>query len=479
MHNSLKVGVAFTLLLAGASMRPARGAAVVGLNFTGVTLSDTFALGTEATPPDTMGAVGPNHYVELVNGAYAVYNKSTGALIGSKVSDRQFWTSAGFDPGANNLTDPRIVYDSNSGRWFAIQITLESTNNKILVARSDTSDPTGAWKATNFTGPTSEFGDYPTLGIDANGVYIATNNFASASGSSTGTVSLYSIPKADLIAATPSVARLTRFDNQSQATRGYVQQPVVDYGASKGNAVVVTTENFTPASTLKRTDIIGTTNSGATLSATTTIGVSQYINPPVAHQPANTTDTTLDTVDLRITANAYQVGNVIYLAHETTVSGRVSVRWTTLNATNNTMISEGTVSDANFDFFQPSIAVSSTGNVVLTYNRSSQAEGSAGNIAIYAQAGTSNNGVLSFDSPQLLIQSPTGSFSVITGKARWGDYAATTVDPNNPNIFWTINEFADASNDWATQITQLTVPEPGALSVVVLLGLALLRRRLG
>jgi hypothetical protein len=31
-------------------------------------------------PPDTMGAVGPSKFVELLNGTYAVYNKTTGAL---------------------------------------------------------------------------------------------------------------------------------------------------------------------------------------------------------------------------------------------------------------------------------------------------------------------------------------------------------------------------------------------------------------
>jgi hypothetical protein len=32
-------------------------------------------------PPDTVGDVGPNHYVQMVNVAFAVFNKTTGAVL--------------------------------------------------------------------------------------------------------------------------------------------------------------------------------------------------------------------------------------------------------------------------------------------------------------------------------------------------------------------------------------------------------------
>ena len=51
---------------------------------------------------------------------------------------RSFWTNAlGSDPG--NLSDPRILYlYPASQRWFAVMITTDqTTNNKILFARSE------------------------------------------------------------------------------------------------------------------------------------------------------------------------------------------------------------------------------------------------------------------------------------------------------------------------------------------------------
>src|SRR5438093_11236848 len=72
------------------------------------------------TPPDTMGAVGPNHVVELINGEWSNYTKN-GVLIGARSSDTQFWIDAfnnsghPFNPGID-LTDPRIQYDPISPR---------------------------------------------------------------------------------------------------------------------------------------------------------------------------------------------------------------------------------------------------------------------------------------------------------------------------------------------------------------------------
>src|SRR5207253_8663027 len=61
-----------------------------------------FAGGAGATialqPPDTDGAAGVDHYVQFINGRFAIYNKGTGALISSQTSF-QFWTGAGITFG--------------------------------------------------------------------------------------------------------------------------------------------------------------------------------------------------------------------------------------------------------------------------------------------------------------------------------------------------------------------------------------------
>ena len=207
-------GLFCALIVFCAFATPARSS-VIGLNFAGADLNDGTALnGGPYAPPDTMGSVGPTHVVEFINGVYAVYDKATGALVGSKISDTNFWLNAGVTP--TDLSDPRITYDSQSGRWFATEVTTsEVVNNHILIARSNTSDPTAGWKAVSITPTNNRFADFPTMGLDANGLYVGSNDYDA--GGNFQSVSLYSVPKADLVATTPSLSRLT-----SQIGRAHV-----------------------------------------------------------------------------------------------------------------------------------------------------------------------------------------------------------------------------------------------------------------
>src|SRR5580765_3611890 len=50
-------------------------------NFEGLNNTDNFNIfGFRVNPPDPVGAVGPNHYVQMINLVFAVYSK-TGALL--------------------------------------------------------------------------------------------------------------------------------------------------------------------------------------------------------------------------------------------------------------------------------------------------------------------------------------------------------------------------------------------------------------
>src|SRR5262249_44205728 len=150
-------------------------------------------------PPDTMGAVGPGQYVQFNNGSFSVFSKAGGAPL-TRVGDQSFWSSVvGLSNIPNSLTDTRVLYDPQSQRWFACEITFnELTNNRILIARSNTADPTQGWKGAVLTVTNGRSADFPTLSLDANGVYIGTNDFMNRNSGTLTNVSLYSIPKADL-----------------------------------------------------------------------------------------------------------------------------------------------------------------------------------------------------------------------------------------------------------------------------------------
>src|SRR5438552_3427451 len=87
-------------------------------SFAGISLRDQIAtFGVVSIPPDTMGAVGPNHFVESINGSFAIYAKTGGPPL-SHVSLSSFFDPPGPHP-YSGTTDPRILYDRPSGHWFA------------------------------------------------------------------------------------------------------------------------------------------------------------------------------------------------------------------------------------------------------------------------------------------------------------------------------------------------------------------------
>ena len=146
---SLLAGAALAVLCTGAAQ-----AQTITANFAGLNLGNTFC---GCQPPDTMGAIGNNQFVEFVNGGYAVFSR-TGALTSSIISDTTFWLNAGVSSTLVNegLSDPRIQFDPLSQRWFASEITLGSiqtattnANNSVLLAVSKTANPLDGWTSTS------------------------------------------------------------------------------------------------------------------------------------------------------------------------------------------------------------------------------------------------------------------------------------------------------------------------------------------
>ena len=171
----------------------------------------------DVVPPDTMGAVGPNHLVSLLNSDFGVFDKTTGALL------QQSSTAIVLGIPRDNATvqpanfpfDPKILYDQHSGRFVAVTLGGKSAPSSwVMIAVSASSDPTGAWTKwaidadKNNNVQTSNSADFPGLGVDALNVYVTANMF---SGNSSQYSKVWVIPKAQLLAGSPP-ATITWFE---------------------------------------------------------------------------------------------------------------------------------------------------------------------------------------------------------------------------------------------------------------------------
>lgn len=398
-------------------------------NFNGTTLGDT---GAGFIPPDTCGAVGIDHFVSVVNANISVYEKAAPNTQVVNLSLQSFF--GGFN------ADPRVVFDPDSQRFI---VASTDFSNKIYIAVSTTSDPTGSWFKGSFNpsqgSDQGKWPDYPTLGVDQRGIYTAAYMVGGSA-----QMSLFAIDKAPLIAANPSFGAITAF--RSLAWEGAIQPAVHWDDAGGAYAVSYNSNNRI------RVRRVNPPLSNPTLSNVGFVNMSSsWSSPPDA--PASGSSTNLDTLEGRFMNAVYRNGSV-WTTHCVGTGGRASSRYYEIDPVSLSQIQLGTVRDnvnQTLHFFMPSIAVNSQGHAVL-----------GGSVSSPDQfAGCFYTGRLASDPPGEMAfpfeyKSGSGAYNQLdgAGRNRWGDYSLTSADPVDDTV-WTVQEFARTGNRWRINIAQL------------------------
>ncbi len=105
-------------------------------NFEGVSNQANFNLfGFRVNPPDPVGDVGPNHYVEMVNLAFAIYDKSGNLLLGP-VDTGTLWSGFSVSDCTDPSGDPVVLYDQFADRWLLTQFTTRGPKYYDCVCRN-------------------------------------------------------------------------------------------------------------------------------------------------------------------------------------------------------------------------------------------------------------------------------------------------------------------------------------------------------
>ena len=388
-------------------------------------------------PPDSCGAAGPNHFVEVVNRNFAIYNKSTGEeliniLLGS------------FLPGCNG--DPRVLYDQYSDRWFIIVCDF---NTRLYLAVSMSDDPTGSWFKCDFVvsqgSDAGKWPDYPTLGVDEVGIYTAAYMIGGSNG-----MSIFALDKAPLIDENPSLGDIYAF--RELPWEGAIQ-PVHTFKESEGEYFV-----SRASSTGIRLRLLTDLLSSPVLTELGFVTIPNHFEPPDA--PALGSTVPLDTVGHRLMNAVYRDG-YIWTAHCIDVNGRAASRWYKINVSNTTLDDYGTIEDSVMYYFFPTIMVNANGDVIMGFSGSNSDQYAA---AYYT-------GRLASDppgemAPPVLLKEGEATYNLIdgVGRNRWGDYSLCSLDPVKQTL-WTIQEYshchnASGENRWGTWIGELDFNRP-------------------
>ncbi|HEX6502355.1 MAG TPA: hypothetical protein VF011_03855 [Terriglobales bacterium] len=204
-----------TLSIAGAA-GPLPGpliSATIGLNFEGVgngaANNCPSVAGIEVAPSDDNAAVGDTQVVQWVNLCYAVFDKSTGALLAGPFPGNHFWAGFSSTCATANDGDPIIQWDKANHVWVASQ-NVFSSPFLTCIAVSTTADATGTFN--RFAFPQPDFPDYPKWGLTPTVYYQTQNAFASSTGPFLG-VNVCAYDGVALRAGNKRAMQICTFDN--------------------------------------------------------------------------------------------------------------------------------------------------------------------------------------------------------------------------------------------------------------------------
>jgi hypothetical protein len=429
--------------------------------------------GSIGVPPiGNSGAIGPNHYVLMQVQGFAIFDRSGNLLTDPLATDTSFWEGLGVSNTVTvqGLLDPRVIYDADSQRWFVTETNGATTNNTVLLAVSDTNDPTGTWKVYSFNPTATAFTAFPTLAVDHAAVYIGGATMVSGTNFTPSGTTMTTIPKADLTGTTPTLANLhTVSQGTSGSNRGWAPSGVSNTSSTDTTGMIVATHQTT-FGFINVTDVTVPATGNPTYGTVANRSIPFNALPGKIRQPAPS-QTLSGGDDDRYASSVIQVGDLVYAVHAISVDSNGDgapfvagvttdgIQLIVISDLTNQVLATETYFDANYDFSYPSVAANQFGDIVIGFNRSGfGADGNLGAYAVYAKFTAGSPATITFGQQiQLMAGSATNYNQQGNDPEEWGDYSAITVDPTNPFAFWTTQEYAVTDVKWSSRVTEILI----------------------
>ncbi len=426
-------------------------------------------------PPDPVGDVGPNHYVQMINSQFQVFNKDgTTATGGAARNINTIWTSnAVNDNGCDtqNAGDPIVLYDQNVDRWMLSQFTSPNTAPfDMCIAYSQTPDPTGVYNTYSFRLTASH--DYMKYGIWPDGLYMSTYEG--------GSLGAYVFDSAAMISGSPATFQyfgsgsgaLGAGVSDSGRVRMFpsdwdgINQPVVgepnhfllskDSGNGQGGTQdVLEMYDFHVDWTVPANSTFGLATSLPTVPFDTQLSCANTFNNTVAREcvPQQGTTVKVDALPGRL-MHRVQYRNfgdhrsmvAVQSAVDSDGADKVGSRWYELRNSGAgwSIYQQGTYAPGSAHRWMGSAALDGRGNIAMGYSYSDPTNSVFPSVAYTGRLANAPLGSMP-ETEQRLV---TGTSSQ-TGFARWGDYSSMNVDPVDDCTFWYTGQF---NGNNATQI---------------------------
>ena len=417
-------------------------------------------------PPDTNGAVGPNHYVQTVNLSYAVYNKD-GSVALSARNTNTLWQGFGGPCETTNNGDPVVIHDQLANRWLISQFALPNPYYQCI-AISQTANPTGAYFRYQFLWSSTELNDYPHFGLWPDGYYVSIHEFtggASYAGEGNGVFERDKM----LLGQT---ARLVAFHKVGGTSAGGQLPSDLDGSTlPPAGAPNVFVEPGTNNLIFRKFHVDWNNTANSTLTVSATVSVAAFDQnlgcTPTSRDciPQPSTTEKLDGISDRF---MFRLAYRNFGTHEALVANhtvdagtnKAGIRWYEIRnpaGASPQIFQQGTYSPDASHRWMGSIAQDGSGNIALGYSVSSS--------TLFPSI--RYTGRLVGDPAGQL---PQGEGTIIAGSgsqthsaSRWGDYSAMTVDPVDDCTFWYTTEYLQTTGSapWRTRIASFKFPTCG------------------
>ncbi len=397
-------------------------------------------------PPDTDGDVSPDHYMQMINLSFAIYDKNGTKLYGP-VANSTLWSGFPGPWSGTNDGDPIILYDEMADRWVASQFAVWTSNNKYyeLIAVSETSDPLGSWYRYAFE--FDDFPDYPKLSVWPDGYYATFHMFSSSLNYLGGAFVAFEREK--MLIGDPDAQMI--YYGEYSSRWGYLPADVDGDPPPAGTPCYFAGINFSGNQNMLiyefNADWDNTSNSSLVLiDNLNTDSFSTGINGISQPGTSNKLDEFVNRLMFRLPYRNFGSYSALVANHTVNSSGVAGIRWYELRDEGSgwDIYQQGTYSPDNEHRWMGSIAMGADGSIALGYSVSS----SSTYPSIRYTGRTPNAPLGEMDIQEIEIVSGGSSQ---TGIQRWGDYSCMSVDPSEEGVFWFTTEYMKP-NGWGTRI---------------------------